>query len=88
MHLPSFDSYGNTENTLRFYIGPITIWYSYKTPVAFQVDGGPQRVLNYTESKTTFKHLNMIDGGNREARLSHAEFQKLWDKEVAPRIKS
>lgn len=94
MQLPTFDSYGtySSDNygahTMRFHFGPVTVWYSYKTVVAFRVDGGPYRVLDYTDSKTTFKHLNMIDGGNKAGRLSATEFQKLWDKEVGPRVKA
>lgn len=39
--LPSFETYGNysSENygahCLRFQVGTLSIWYSYKTPIAF-----------------------------------------------------
>jgi len=69
-----------------FHFGPVTIWFSYKTPVAFRVGDGPQRVLNYTATRTTLKHLKMIDGGNG-LRLSEKEFQSFWDKEVSPIMK-
>ena len=87
MDLPTIDAYGSGPNTSRVQIGPVTVWFSYKTPVAFRIGEGPQRVLNYTGSSTTYNHLNLIDGGKRGARLSQEEFQKLWDKEVSVRVK-
>lgn len=90
MQLPKFSSYGDytSDNygahTLRFDIGPVSIWYSYKTVVAFRVK--ELRVLNYTDSRTTMKHLKMIDGGDRGNRLELKEFQRLWDKEVGPTL--
>ena len=93
MELPSFSNYGGyaSENygahTLRFNLGPISIWYSYKTVVAFRVGLRQLRVLDYKESQTTRKHLNMIDGGAVACRLDKDEFQKLWDKEVQPYLR-
>lgn len=94
MQLPTFTNYGDykSENygahTLRFKLGAISVWYSYQTVVAFQVGvAGKLRVLNYTGSRTTFKHLNMIDGGAKGLRLSQEEFQTLWDNEVRPYLK-
>ena len=42
-------------------IGPLTIWYSYSTPVAFQIDGQPLRIARNNWGPTTGKHLNAID---------------------------
>jgi len=88
MDLPKLKDYGNSPSTRFLNIGPVTVWFSYETPIAFRVDGGPQRVLDYKGSRTTFRHLNMIDGGNKDARLSQTEFQKLWEKEVVLRAKA
>jgi hypothetical protein len=88
MNTPKLKNYGTAENTRLLNFGPVTVWFSYETAVAFRVDGLPQRVLNYKGSKTTYKHLNMIDGGNKENRLNEADFQRLWDKEVGSRVKN
>lgn len=94
MQLPSFSNYGGyaSDNygahTLRFNLGPISVWYSYQTVVAFRAgQSGELRVLDYKDSQTTRKHLNKIDGGAVACRLNKEEFQALWDKEVKPFLK-
>jgi len=73
MNLPTFETYcDNTTaaNALRFNLGPITVWYSYKTPVAFYRPGhGPKVVRRNEWGPTTDKHLNAIDGGDKSSRV-------------------
>ena len=84
MKLPEFDTYCNNTtavNALRFELdglvtGPngirqgVTVWFSYKTPVAFQVGFGDCVVRQNTWGPTTGKHINAIDGGTREAKAA------------------
>ena len=54
----------------------LRVYYSYKTPVALEIDG----VLKVSENQwsiTTAKHLNWIDGGNKKDRLKPEEFNQL-----------
>ena len=94
MELPSISTYGeHTESAYRVDVGPLTIWFSYKTPVAFRARGGIlDRVIRQNEWKTTTgKNLNWIDGGTKEAkakRVDSATFQRLWDEQVAPLLSS
>lgn len=43
--LPTITNYGNYSsdnygaNSLRLDVGPLAVWFSYQTPVAFQLDG-------------------------------------------------
>lgn len=80
----SISNYGNTEtkqhNTIRVDMGPVTVWFSYTTPVAFQAGYGTEIVVRENEwGPTTGKHLAWIDGGDREAkkaRVSGEEFER------------
>jgi len=54
----------------------LKVYYSYTTPIALEIDG----VLKVSEnqwSKTTAKHLNWIDDGNKKDRLKPEEFNQL-----------
>ena len=62
----------------------LTIYYSYETCIAFRgyIDAencGLFVIKNYWGS-TTGKHLNAIDGGNKEKRLDEKTFEKLFKK--------
>jgi len=46
----------------------ITIWFSYETPIAFQVGGNPRVISENVWGKTTGKHLNSLDDGDRAAK--------------------
>jgi hypothetical protein len=54
----------------HFYLveaGTLKLWFSYDTIVAFQ-SGGTRVVCENVWSTTTGKHLNWIDGGDKEAK--------------------
>ena len=78
--IPSFESYGDYDKpnirTLKFWVGDLVIWFSYKTPVAFR-QWNKERVVRENDwSVTTGKHLNWIDGGDRSNRVPGEEFEK------------
>ena len=79
--LPNFNNYGEYSsdnygvNTLRFEVGTLTLWYSYKTVVAFRLGFVDTVVTQNDWGPTTGKHLNWIDGGDHENRLPRAEFE-------------
>lgn len=80
--LPSFSSYGEYSSSdygahcLAFYMPNITVWFSYKTPVAFAKDG--KKYVRQNEwGPTTGKHLNWIDRGDKESRIGGQEFERL-----------
>ena len=60
----------------------LTVWFSYKTPVAFQVDGHSRIVRANDWGSTTGKHINAIDGGDKKSRVSSDEFERLWKEQV------
>lgn len=70
----SSDNYG--VNALRLDIGEISLWFSYKTVIAFR-DGfdGDVIVSENCWSVVTGKHLNFIDGGSKKSRLKRSEFE-------------
>lgn len=77
--LPSCETL--SPNLTRVYIGAVTLAFSYKTLIAFSVAG--KRVVHQNDwSTTTGKHLNAIDGGDKASRVSHAEFERLFDEMV------
>jgi hypothetical protein len=83
MKLPSWFVYcDNTTavNAMAFDLGPLTVWFSYRTPVAFQ-KGHADRVVRRNEwGPTTGKHLNAIDGGNKADRVDGDTFGRLLNE--------
>ena len=67
------------NNLHRLELDDITIWFSYETPIAFQVDNSPHEdILIITKniwSMTTGKHLNIIDP-DKGKRIEHSDFMK------------
>jgi hypothetical protein len=86
--MPSISSYGQYSSgnygvhTQRVDIGDLTLWFSYKTLVAFQFTGKGRTVTRNYWSTTTGKHLNWIDGGNKANRVDAETFAEKW-KEMA-----
>lgn len=87
-NLPTISNYGHYAsdnygvNSLRIEIGVVTVWFSYKTPVAFQV--GSERVVRQNQwGPTTGKHLNWIDDGDHKSRVTSEEFQRRYDEMLA-----
>lgn len=68
----SSDNYG--ANTIKVSIGRLTLWFSYQTLVAFQMGWENKVVCRNVWTTTTGKHLNWIDGGRKEDRVSPDEF--------------
>ena len=55
----------------------LSVWFSYKTPVAFQNGSGPIVVRENVWGPTTGKHLNAIDNGDKGSRLDGPWFEKM-----------
>ena len=75
--LPSWYTYcekTTAANALAFELDGITVWFSYKTPVAFRVDGYSVVVRANAWGPTTGKHLNYIDDGYKTRRVSGSAF--------------
>jgi hypothetical protein len=94
MNLPTISSYGQYSSSnygahcLRLDFGPITVWYSYDTPVAFHIDGQNRVVRKNDWNRTTGKHLRWIDGhlskDKNSGRVDGSTFENLWVQHVAP----
>lgn len=66
-------------NTLAFEDGKgNTFYFSYKTLVAFKTKDKTLFVRENIWGTTTGKHLNWIDGGDKESRLSEKGFEKKY----------
>ena len=89
MNLPSIETYGKYGNgnygvhCMRVTVGPLSVSYSYTTPVAFAI-GGRRFVRENSWGPTTGRHLNAIDGGDKPTRLDSAAFEAAWNEHVAP----
>lgn len=51
-------------------LGPLTVWFSYRTPIAFQVDGSPLVISENRWGPTTAKHLNRVNH-DKSKRIPH-----------------
>lgn len=89
--LPRVGSYGRYSNnyglnTLRVEVGPLVLYYSYKTCVAFRAPGCGLVVTENYWGPTTGKHLKWIDGGNKGRRVNEEEFDRLWNEFAVPAL--
>ncbi len=90
MRLPTMESYGQYSSgnygvhCITVNIGPLTVWFSYKTPVAFQLAGESRVVRKNNWGPTTGKHLNWIDDGDKKNRVDGQTFERLWNEQVSP----
>jgi hypothetical protein len=82
MRLTSYaDTVTAREKAMKLSIGPLSIWFSYGTPIAYQdsrTDPKPIVMEVYDKSGTTQKHAAWIDSGNPRAihnRLNPRDFQ-------------
>jgi len=67
--------YGTGENA-RYVDGPgFRLWFSYRTPVAFHVDGKGLTVRENDWGPTTGRHLSAIDDGRKADRISGDDFE-------------
>jgi hypothetical protein len=89
--LPTISGYGNYSgsnygvNCMFVEVGPLEVWYSYRTAIAFRVHGNI--VIRENEwGPTTGKHLNWIDS-DKSVRVSGVDFQSEWDRQVEPLLK-
>ena len=86
MKLPSFKTYcDNTTavNAQVFDLGNgVRVFYSYTTPVAFEIDG--KRYVRRNEwAQTTGKHLNAIDKGDKKSRIDGKTFERMLADAIA-----
>ena len=85
--LPWIQTYGNYSSdnygahALQVRIGNATVWFSYQTPVAFKIGCNPRVVRVNDWKQTTGKHLNAIDGGDKESRVDGATFERLFNEQ-------
>lgn len=81
MTIPHAWTYCNNttaSNAQRIDAGPVSVWYSYRTVVAIQIDDGPIVVRKNEWGPTTGKHLNAIDGGDKASRVDAAAFGEVY----------
>lgn len=61
-------------------MGTLTVYFSYETPIGFTDEFGNTVVRENDWGPTTGKHLNHIDDGDKEGRVSGEDFQKALSK--------
>ena len=66
--LPTIDHPTGLPNFPEVTVGDLTVWFSYRTPIAFRTPDTGRIVCENVWSKTTGKHLSWLDGGDREAK--------------------
>lgn len=88
--MPKIETYGEYASgnygahALAVTVGSLRVYFSYRTPVAYETPG--RRVVRENDwGPTTGKHLNWIDGGNKADRVSGAEFEQALAAELESR---
>jgi hypothetical protein len=58
----------------------ILVWFSYETPIAFQIFDGSGKIVIRENSwnQTTGKHLNYVDS-DKSNRIASADFEKQYE---------
>ena len=64
-------------NFYRISINDLTLWVSYSTMIAFEIEGQSRVVSENIVSNSTGKHLNLL--GMKNKRVSRGDFEKLWE---------
>jgi hypothetical protein len=82
--------YGKTKsitgNTLAFILFPVTVYFCYKLPIAFKIDGQDIIIFNHRNSKydnrSVSRCVNLIKRRDTVKIVSKEEFDDLWQKQV------
>ena len=83
MELPTIEGYGDYKsgnyglNAVLVTVAGISVWYSYKTPIAFRTFETGMVIRENDWNSTTGKHLNWIDP-DKSKRVSTEEFERLF----------
>lgn len=75
--LPSISHPTGRPNFTEVTIEDVTVWFSYRTPVAFMAPGWGRVVRENEWGPTTGRHLNYIDDGYKALRVDGQSFQTL-----------
>jgi len=70
-----------TDNFTRVDTKNVVVWFSYKTPIAYRDDVDGLVVSENYWGVTTGKHLNWVDGGDKEAkkkRKKSTDFEMMY----------
>ncbi len=92
IQLPHISTYGEYSsqnygaNSMFVEVGPLAVWYSYRTPVAFRVRGHERVIRENDWGPTTGKHLNWIDP-DKSIRVSSEVFEQKWSEQVEPLLR-
>lgn len=79
--IPRIDHPNDRPNFTRLDLGPVTLWYSYRTVIAFRADDLGMVVRENDWGPTTGKHLNAIS--DRDERIPGVEFEQQLDQVLA-----
>ena len=80
-------SYGERPNPNRTTVtlGRLTIWFSYRTPIAFRIGDTPAVISENIWSRTTAQHIEAAaDACGICTRVDFDTFARLWDERVKP----
>ncbi len=69
----SIDHPTNRTNFTAVTIGEVTVWFSYKTPIALMAPGIGRVVRENEWGPTTGGHLNHVDRGTVEAKARRVD---------------
>lgn len=72
-------------NFTQLVMGHLTIWFSYKTMIGFQLCGKGKMVSENHWSATTGKHLNQLEP-DKKRRVPLHDLHKAWQEQTEGRI--
>lgn len=78
--VPSIDQLGRNFSRVGL-PGDRSVWFSYKTPIAFQSAESGLVVRQNDWGPTTGRHMNAIDGGARGDRIDGQAFETMLNQE-------
>lgn len=79
-HLPTISHPTDNANFSQVSVGDLSVYFSYRTPIAFYTPATGQVVRQNDWSTTTGKHLNYCDGGDAAAKRLRLPSNEFTDK--------
>lgn len=64
------------KNCIAIEIGKLTVYFSYRTPIAFRRKAGPKQVCENVWGDVTEKHMAFVEAGSQKNRICKHDFEK------------
>jgi len=72
-----------SQNCIAVEIGKLTVYFSFRTPIAFRKKAQPRRVCENVWGEVTEKHMAFVEAGKSTDRIKKYDFEKKLKKALS-----